>query len=63
MLHVLQHSLILFFSFLFVFETSCFKNYILMYHRRLHMFEKIEKDTEIKYVSIKEAKIFNADFL
>ena len=41
-------------------ETGCFKNYTLMYSGRLHMFAGKEKDTEVKYVALEDAEIFDS---
>nr|WP_011053537.1 hypothetical protein [Bacillus thuringiensis]AAM66428.1 unknown [Bacillus thuringiensis serovar entomocidus] len=41
-------------------ETSCFKNYTLMYSGVLHMFAGKKKDTEVKYVAIEDAEIFDS---
>lgn len=42
------------------YETCCFKNYTLMYHRGLHMFAEKGKNTEIKYINIEDAEIFDS---
>ncbi|MBD2790659.1 hypothetical protein ID858_19555, partial [Xenorhabdus sp. DI] len=41
-------------------ETCCFKKETLMYSGRLHMFVGKEKDTEVKYVALEDAEIFDS---
>lgn len=44
----------------FRYETGCFKNYTLMCRGGLHMFAEKEKNTEVKYVAIEDAEIFDS---